>query len=132
MTSETREVRNQILANLSDLPLSQTAKGAKVGLTQQMVSYVLKNLGVKKTLRKTGAKPRLSAEQLGKLPVFLLQGAEFYGFEGAYWTHQRVQFVIEKEFGVVYQHRQAGRLLAKIGWTRQKPQKKICVNVHKK
>ena len=132
MTSETRGVRNQILANLSDLPLTQAEKGQKVGLTQQMVSYVLKNIGIKKTLQKAGAKPRLSAEQMKQLPVFLVQGAEFYGFEGAYWTHQRVQFVIEKEFGVVYQHRNAGRLLEKIGWTRQKPQKKIYASAQKK
>ena len=55
---------------------------------------------------------------------FLSQGAEFYGFEGAYWTYQRVAFVIKEEFDVTYEVKQAGRILKLIGWTRQKPQKK--------
>jgi hypothetical protein len=37
-----------------------------------------------KKLQKAGAKARLGVEQLAQLPSFLLQGAEFYGFSGAY------------------------------------------------
>jgi hypothetical protein len=47
MTSETRALRNEILANLLDLPLTQEEKGIKVGLSWQMVSYVFKNIGLK-------------------------------------------------------------------------------------
>jgi hypothetical protein len=33
MTSETRALQNEILANLLDLPLTQADKGIKVGLS---------------------------------------------------------------------------------------------------
>ena len=76
------------------------------------------------TTKSSGAKRRLSQEQLTQLPAFLANGAEFYGFTGAYWTHERVGYVIQQEFAVVYEARQVGRILALINWTRQKPQKK--------
>ena len=37
------------------------------------------------------------------------------------WTRARVGQVIRREFGVGYSDSHVGRLLAKIGWTRQKP-----------
>ncbi len=52
----------------------------------------------------------------------MLKSAIDYDFTGDYWTRKRVKYVIEKEFGVIYQERQVGRILKKIGWTRQKPQ----------
>lgn len=97
-----------------------------VNLTQAMVSKILskdsKNLPL--TTKAPGYQRRLSKEQLAELPKFLDQGAEFYEFTGAYWTHERVKYVIHKEFGVVYEARQVGRVLDLIGWTWQKPQKK--------
>ena len=120
-----REVRNDILSNLKNLGFSQKVIGTLVDLSQQMVSKIYKKqsngLGFSKHL---GIKRRLSPVQLESLAVFLSKGAEFYGFEGAYWTHQRVAFVIKQEFDVTYEVKQAGRILKLIGWTRQKPQKK--------
>ena len=62
--------------------------------------------------------------QRAALPDLLKNGAESYAFNGDYWTHKRVKFVIEEEYGVVYSEKQTGRVLKSIGWTRQKPQKK--------
>jgi transposase len=54
----------------------------------------------------------------------LKNGSMSYGFTGDFWTHKRVKYVIELEFGVVFEVKQVGRILDKIVWTRQKPQKK--------
>lgn len=70
---------------------------------------------------KRGSKPRLPLEELKRLPEFLERGPEAYGFRGAVWTRARVRKVIEEEFGVTYSVRHVGRLLRKVGWTRQKP-----------
>ncbi|MEM7030948.1 MAG: winged helix-turn-helix domain-containing protein, partial [Chloroflexota bacterium] len=64
---------------------------------------------------------RLSETQLKSLPDFLARGATAYGFRGEVWTRSRVGYVIKTEFGVSYSSRHVGRILKKIGWSRQKP-----------
>lgn len=121
-----REVRNNIVINLRKAGLSQKVIGEVVNLTQQRVSKILaaKDKDLPLNRKPPGYKRRLSEQQLADLPEFLEQGAECYGFSGAYWTHERVRQVIEKEFRVEYEVKQAGRILALINWTWQKPQKK--------
>jgi transposase len=71
--------------------------------------------------RRGGPKPRLSAEQLSRLPDLLNKGAEHFGFRGEVWTRGRVASVIQREFGVTYSQVHVGRLLKKIRWSSQKP-----------
>jgi transposase len=126
MTYKERLVRNDIVLNLSQSDFSQAFIGQMVNLTQAMVSKILlkhaQNLPT--AVKLPGYQRRLSNEQLAQLPKFLEQGAEFYEFTGAYWTHNRVKYVISKEFNVDYEVKQVGRILDLIGWTWQKPQKK--------
>jgi len=68
-----------------------------------------------------GPKPRLSKAQLKELPKLLEQGAEAYGFRGDVWTRGRVGKLIKDKFEVTYSARHVGRILEKIGWSRQKP-----------
>jgi transposase len=68
-----------------------------------------------------GRPPKLTAAQLAHLPVLLARGAEAFGFRGAVWTRRRVAQVIADEFGVHYHPGHVSRLLARIGWTPQKP-----------
>lgn len=68
-----------------------------------------------------GAKPKLTEAQLQQLPGLLAAGPEAYGFRGELWTRARVGAVIEQEFGVSYSDVHVGRLLRKMGWSRQKP-----------
>jgi transposase len=125
-----RQTRNDILFNLMAVAtkMSQSQYGKIIGLSQQMVSKIMvKHKMSPSSLSATkgaGRPPRLSSTQLSALPHFLLQGAPHYGFEGDYWTQARVKYVIETEFGIVYEVKQVGRLLKKIQWTLQKPQKK--------
>lgn len=126
MKHELRVIRNEIVINLSLGDLSEKEIGKAVGLTQQMVSLLLcKHVqGLALTPKGVGASCRLSAAQLALLPTFLAKKAVSYGFTGDYWTHVRVGYVIQEEFGVKYEEKQVGRILHKIGWTLQKPQKK--------
>jgi transposase len=63
----------------------------------------------------------LSTEQLNQLPALLAKGAEHFGFRGAVWTRRRVAAVIQREFGVTYTPTHVGRLLKRLGWSRQQP-----------
>ena len=126
MTHGSRLLRNEIVLKLLGSGLHQLAIGNIVGLSQQMVSTI-SSWGTNKevlSVKSVGRKARLSLEALLKLPNLLKEGAGSYGFTGDYWTHKRVKYVIETELGVVYEEKQVGRILTKIGWSRQKPQKK--------
>jgi len=126
MTYSERVVRNNIILNLSKEGFGQGIISGLVNLSQQMVSEVLKKaaFGLPMSTKCKGVACRLSDEDLKKLPAFLAKGPGCYGFEGAYWTHARVGYVIKKEFGVDYENKQVGRILRLIKWTRQKPQNK--------
>jgi transposase len=121
-----RVVRNEIILKLSKLGFDQTLIGEMVNLSQQTVSEVLQKAAnnLPMSIKSQGLTRRLSEEELKKLPGFLEKGVMFYGFEGLFWTHARVGYVIKKELDVTYENKQVGRILALINWTSQKPQKK--------
>ena len=70
---------------------------------------------------RSGAPPRLTAEQLGLVPELLSHGTEAWGFRGAVWTCARVAQVIREEFGVSYHKAHVSRLLKQLHWTPQLP-----------
>ncbi len=96
------------------------------GLTAGWVSQTLKTYREQgeaglTTGKRTGAPSRLTADQLDQLTKELAKGAEQHGFSGQVWTRPRINGVINKLFGVSYDPSQIGRLLKKVGWSRQKP-----------
>lgn len=96
------------------------------GLTPAWVSQTLKTFRQQGqsgliTGKRTGAPPRLSMVQLDQLTTELAKGAQRHGFSGQVWTRPRINQVIDKLFGVSYDPSQIGRLLKKVGWSRQKP-----------
>jgi len=100
-----------------------------LGLTQGWVSRTLTKFRQQGQQglawqKQPGAKPRLNQQQLIQLVAELNKGAEHHGFPGHIWTRPRVNEVIKKLFGVSYDPSQVGRLLKKVAWTRQKPQRK--------
>jgi transposase len=103
---------------------------AALGVTPGAVSQWLKRAreegGIVALRRRPvpGPPARLTAEQFAKLPELLAQGAEALGLRGAVWTQPRVAALIKQQFGVVYSARHAGRLLAQLGWSRQKPERR--------
>jgi transposase len=126
MKYEERLIRNDVVINLSKTGMSQQAIGKIVNLGQRMICTILNKLSqnLPLTTKSLGSRSHLSEENLLELPKFLEKGSEFYGFEGFYWTHARVGYVINQEFRVQYEDKQVGRILKQINWTRQKPQKK--------
>ena len=107
----------------------QVAIAQALGLTQGWVSRTLTKYRQQGQdglawQKQPGATPRLTNEQLIQLVAELNKGAEYHGFPGHIWTRPRVNEVIKKLFGVSYDPSQVGRLLKKVEWTRQKPQRK--------
>ena len=114
---------------LSQAGWKQLAIAQAFGLTQPWVSRTLKKYQQQGVValqegKRTGAPTRLSAEQLSQLVTELNKGAVYHGFSGAIWTRPRVNEIIKKLFGVSYDPSQVGRILTKLSWSRQKPQRK--------
>lgn len=72
----------------------------------------------------SGRPRKLSDAQLRKLPFLLGKGAVAYGFRGDMWTLKRIAFVIRKEFGVNYHPGHVWRVLLRLGFSRQKPERR--------
>jgi transposase len=62
-----------------------------------------------------GPTPKLTDEDLRRLPGFLWHGPEAYGFRGEAWTCGRIAGVIAQEFGIRYSKSQVSRLLKTTG-----------------
>ena len=97
-----------------------------LGVTHGAVSQWLKRARTEGVAALAARKPpgrrtRLTAAQQARVPELLRRGAEAWGFVGERWTRERVAAVLKREFGVTYHPAHVSRLLARWGWTLQKP-----------
>ena len=71
-----------------------------------------------------GRPSRLTAKQFRKLERILLKGPLAFGYRTELWTTKRIAEVIESEFGVPYHRDHIGRMMKKLGWSHQKPDRR--------
>lgn len=124
--SDWREARRYRAWELKQKGWNQTRIAEALGVTTGAVSQWFAAVGARglaalRSRKGGGPKPRLSEGQLQRLPELLARGPEAYRFRGDVWTRARVRAVIKLEFGVTYSKEHVGRLLSKMGWSRQKP-----------
>jgi transposase len=100
---------------------------AALGVTKGAVSQWLRRAregGGVEALRRhppPGPTPKLTAEQLARLPDLLAPGAEAYGYRGQVWTTKRVAEVIWRTLGVSYHPGHVSRLLRSVRLSVQEP-----------
>ena len=71
-----------------------------------------------------GRPPRLTLKQKKQLVHLMSQGAMAHGYRTELWTTQRIANLIEDRLGVRYHRNHVGKLLHKIGWSHQKPERR--------
>jgi transposase len=71
-----------------------------------------------------GRPPKLTPRQRQRLPRLLALGARRYGYPNDLWTTRRIAALIEREFKVGYHPAQVSRILAQLGWSYQKPERR--------
>ena len=71
-----------------------------------------------------GPEPRPSLENLEHLERVLLGGARKAGLDSDLWTCSRVAELIQRRFGVSYHPDYVSRILHKLGWSCQKPERR--------
>ncbi len=71
-----------------------------------------------------GPKPKLSRDDLTALERELLKGPRAHGFPTELWTLARVAELIERRFGVAYHPCHVWKVLRRMGWSAQKPERR--------
>jgi len=72
----------------------------------------------------SGRPSKLSLRQLKKLPKLLLKGPLVWGYATDLWTTTRIAEVIQREFKVKFHRAHVGRLLFRLEWSCQKPERR--------
>jgi transposase len=108
---------------------SQAEVARRLGISRQTASrwHAAWQSGGKEALAgagRTGRQPKLSAEQLCRLEAILLGGAPAQGYETDLWTLKRIAQVIRREFRVTYHPGHVWKVLAQLGWSCQRPERK--------
>jgi transposase len=70
-----------------------------------------------------GRPRRLTDQQCTQLVELLLQGATAHGFANELWTLRRIAAVIQVHFGVRYHPAHVWKLLRRLGWSCQVPER---------
>src|SRR5215831_13834922 len=71
-----------------------------------------------------GRPRRLTAQPCTQLGELLLQGATAHGFANELWTLRRIAAVIPVHFGVRYHPAHVWKLLRRLGWSCQRPERR--------
>jgi transposase len=79
-----------------------------------------------------GRPSRLTAKQFRKLERILLKGPMACGYKTELWTTRRIAEVIDREFGVSYHRDHIGRMMKKLGWSHQKPDRRAMERDHER
>lgn len=71
-----------------------------------------------------GATPKLTKKQCQRLLKYLRQGPRKHGWSTELWTLPRIVQLIGKKFDVQYDQSGVWRLLRRLGWSCQKPERR--------
>ena len=120
------ESRRLRAAQLLKQGLRQAEVARRVGVHRQSVSRWQQELRAEgraglKAAGRAGRKPRLSATDLQRIEQGLKQGPQVLGYATQLWTAGRVAELIARQCGVAYHPRYVGRILARLGWSCQRP-----------
>lgn len=121
----TKKERNKLIYLRYEEGYSQVEIGKFYGLSQSQISSIVlkKKQGIgEPTIETRGSKSKLNAEQLIKLKELLSKAPE--SDEHSYWDKWSVQALIQSTFGVKYHENSIYKILRKIGFSSQLPQKK--------
>lgn len=78
-----------------------------------------------KTIKPPGAEPRLDEEQQAELTRIIEDGPVAAGYNTGVWTGPMIGDLIQKRFGVKYHNHHIPRLLHRLGFSVQRPRKKL-------
>lgn len=111
----------------SGCSLNEAARRIGCGASSVMRWYHARRRGGEKALRvrfSPGRPHKVTAKQEARLIKLLLKGAMARGYRTNLWTTARIARLIEEEFGVDYHPNHIGRLMHRLKWSHQKPERR--------
>ena len=78
-----------------------------------------------RTGKPPGRTPRLTQDQKDQLGAIIDAGPQAGGFSTGIWTGPMVASLLERQFGVRYNHNYVPRLLHQLGFSVQRPRKRL-------
>jgi transposase len=128
-SAELLEERRRRALRLLDKGLSLNEVGRLVGCAASSVMRwrEMRRRGGEKGLKvrtSPGRPHKLSLIRCRVLLKVLLEGALASGFPTQLWTTARISEVIRRKFRVEYHPDHVGRLMHRLGWSHQRPQKR--------
>jgi transposase len=113
-----------VLEGHSKVEAAQRVGAKPASVTRWWQAYEAKGEAGLSAVRHPGPKPKLSAYQRKLLANRLLKGAQANGFATNLWTGPRIVELIERRYGVRYHVDHIPRLMASLGWSCQKPERR--------
>ncbi len=111
----------------SGCSLNEAARRIGCGASSVLRWYRVRRRGGEKALQvrfSPGRPPKLGAKQLQRLVQLLLKGAMARGYRTNLWTTARIALLIAEEFGIRYHPNHIGRLMHRLQWSHQKPERR--------
>ena len=111
----------------SGCSLNEAARRLGCGASSVMRWYHARRRGGEKALRvrfSPGRPHKLTAQQEARLIKLLLKGSMARGYRTNLWTTARIARLIAEEFGVDYHPHHIGRLMHRLKWSHQKPERR--------
>lgn len=98
---------------------------ARSAINTWLRAYETEGIEGLKTGKPPGATPRLTREQQDELKDALKAGPQAAGFTSGVWTGPLVREYVFQQFGVGYHNHHLPRLLHKLGFSVQRPRKRL-------
>lgn len=114
-----------ILDGSSLLQMATKLEVTQSAVTKWLAAYVERGFDGLTPARPPGSQPRLSPEQLEEVGQVIEAGPEAGGFACGVWTARMVAELIRGRFGVGYSWKYVPELLHKLGFSVQRPRKRL-------
>lgn len=109
----------------SVIDIAQVLGVARASVNRWLKWYNTLGLDGLRTEKPPGRPARLTQDQLIELSLLVEGGPQDAGFDGGVWTGPMIADLIRKRYGVSYHHHHIPRLLHKLGFSVQRPRKRL-------
>lgn len=107
------------------LTLVETFEVARAAVNQWIRWFDTAGTEALKPRKAPGAAPRLTELQRAELVALIEAGPQASGYMGGVWTGPRIGDLIRQRFGVRYHNHHVPRLLHQLGFSVQRPRKRL-------
>lgn len=127
-TEQLQERRHQAIALLeegySQIDISRRLGVSPGAVSQWKKAYTEHGQAGLAGSKHPGPSPKLTPKQCERLVTYLGEGPRKHGWKTELWTLPRIAELIDRKFGVHYDQSGVWRLMRRLGWSCQKPERR--------